>query len=454
MNKFYTIFSIFILISCSKDSGKAIDILPEDPDLPVTQILIDVNNHRQLMDGIGAACYTFPFANDIGWNWSKVKFVFDELDIHYIRIAPWFNFWEDSNDNQDPYSINWQAFDRSGITASHDLGLAQYAVSKGIEVDLGIWSVGEWMLKSKDPNIVDPAKYPELGESIATYIKYMQDHGVEIKVVEVQNEPNINAGNQYESPENLLDATAQVVDQLNRNGLQRVMLHTPNLATPDDTRNWGSPILNNDSLQSRIAAISYHTWWVDQFTSYDDIRKLGEEFNKPVWATEMGYCALADGCFGDTHFLKPETWGTAWDYAMSYYRAIDWSRAGRLYHWTILGHDAVVSPDGNRLASFWILKHYANFIPAGSFYLQGDPGDNNLLCMPFELPDRTWSAIVINQGTNDKFIRMMHDVPFTITESVQTTKTAYYRIQAQTKNKNGEDGYLIPAQSISSFKME
>lgn len=452
---FFIPAALLSFLACSNTSNnERNDTTYDPPDLSVTEIQINTTERRQPMDGVGADCWTFPFANDVGWNWDQVKFVFDELNIKYIRIAPWFNFWEEYNDNSDPDSTDWTAFDKSGITTTHDLGLARYAISRGIEVDLGIWGVSDWLLKTKDPASIDPALYPELGESIASYIKFMKDHGVDIKVAEIQNEPNIAAGNQYAGPEDLESATLQILRQLNRFGLKSVMLHTPNLATPDDTRAWGTVLLSNDTILARTAAISYHTWWVDNFSSYDDIRQFAAGKNKPVWATEIGYCALAEGCFGGTHFLKPETWGTAWDYALSFYRAIEWSRASRLYHWSLLGHDGVVSPSGSRLVSFWVLKHFANFIPAGSYYLQGDSGDANLLCMPFEFPDGTWSAILINTSSNDKFIQLSGAVPFTITEAEQTTRTAYYRIQSPIKNKKGEEGYLIPGESLTSFKMK
>jgi O-glycosyl hydrolase len=88
------------------------------------------------MDGVGAASYAFPFANDIGW------------------------------------------------------------------------------LASGSPRSIASNMYPELGETIATYLKNIENNGVPQTVTEVQNESGIEAGIQYA----------------------------------------------NASLRSRTAAVSYHTW--------------------------------------------------------------------------------------------------------------------------------------------------------------------------------------------------
>ena len=76
----------------------------------VTVVRVDPTQGYQTMDGIGACTYTFPYANDLGWDWEAVKFVFDELDLAYLRLAPWLGWWETANDNEDPYTINWEGF--------------------------------------------------------------------------------------------------------------------------------------------------------------------------------------------------------------------------------------------------------------------------------------------------------------------------------------------------------
>jgi len=360
----------------------------------------------QALDGVGAAAFAFPFASDLGWDWNSVSFVFDELDLHYIRLVSWFNLWEPVNDNADPTVVDWSALlSNDAITPWHDVPFAQFLAGRGIDVELGVWDVSDW-LAGGSPRHIAPAMYPELGESIATYLRNMINHGVPQHVTEVQNEPAIEAQIQYPSPQALRDAALAVLARLDGIGLTDVQLHGPNFHTPTGAAEWAAVWLASPSLAQRTAAVSYHTWWSDNFADYDAIRQVAEAAGKPVWATEVGYCALPSGCFGGTHFLLPETWGTAWDYALSYYRAIAWSHATRVYHWSLVGYDAVVSPTGVRYPSFYVLKQFANFIPPGARLLESESGDANVLVLAFARPDGNTSVILLNTAGTARTIRL------------------------------------------------
>lgn len=63
----------------------------------------------------------------------KVRFVFDEVDIHYVRLASWFKFWEPKNDNSDPQEIDWAGFAaHEGIIAEHDFPFARWMTQRGL----------------------------------------------------------------------------------------------------------------------------------------------------------------------------------------------------------------------------------------------------------------------------------------------------------------------------------
>lgn len=416
------------------------------------EIRVNETKRFQTMDGIGAASYAFPYANDIGWTWSSAAFVFDELQLRYIRLAPWFGFWEQNNDNSDPSSIEWSALGTNGITANHDVAYSQFLTRKNVEMMLGVWDVADW-LAGDSPRAVAPSMYPELGESIASYLVNLQNKGVPQKFVEVQNEPDITAAIQYPSPQALRDAALAVVDQLDRNGLTGVKLHGPNLASPNNVADWAAVWLADSKLKARTAAISYHTWWVDSFGEYDAIRQIADSNGLPVWATEVGYCALTTGCFGGTHFLRPETWGTAWDYAMSHYRAIAWSHASRTYHWTVLGHDAVVSTGGQRYPSFYVLKQFANYIPPGAVFVDGASGDAGVLVLAFVWQTGEVSAVLLNTGSAPKTMRLTSvrgDAWSRPTGA--TTADGSFEIPPQVGG-SGPWRVTLPAQSVTSLKL-
>lgn len=358
-----------------------------DPD----EIRLNDTVRFQKLDGVGANSYAFPFVNDNGWNFDAVKDVFDELDLHYIRLASWFEFWEPEQG----------VYDRSGIINAHDLRFAQFLTSKDITVELGVWNAADWLLASTNPRRVNPARYPELGASIASYVNFMRDSGVQMKITEIQNEPGIEARMIYSSPEDVRDAAKALIHALDDAGLEDVMIHGPNWHAPLAAGDRAAEVwLEDEELRERTIALSYHTWWVDSFERYDAIRQLAEKYGKPVWATEVGFCALPGGC-NNGHYLRPETYETAFDFAMSYYRAIDWSRAERLYHWTVLGHDPIVEPGtGARYPSFYALKHFSNYIAPGSRMIETASGDPEVLSLAFLHPNGDRTMVLINTSTN------------------------------------------------------
>jgi O-glycosyl hydrolase len=275
----------------------------------------------------------------------------------------------------------------------------------------------------------------------------MQDSGVPMSHVEVQNEPAINAAIQYASPEDLRDAALALIDQLDRNGLSHVMLHGPNYHMPPETADWAEVWLADDTLRARTAAVSYHTWWSETFEDYDGIREVAGRYGKPVWATEIGRWA-------DAERLQPSTWPTAWDTAMSFYRAIAWSRASRLYHWTSLGHDAIVSTSGERYPTFYTVKHFANFIPPGAVFLESASGDTEVLALCFLLPDGSLSAILLNTGGSEKTMWLSSVAGGTLAPAgAVTTSEGSYEAATAVGGPDGEGriSVTLPPQSITSL---
>ncbi|MFW5760168.1 MAG: hypothetical protein ACOCXH_04205 [Cyclobacteriaceae bacterium] len=453
--KFMFLFPLVLIFSCgSEDNNVSED---SENDLPIANVItINENISYQTMDGIGANCYAFPFADAANWSWDDVKYVFEEIDLQYIRLASWFSHWESENDNNDPNTLNLnsEAFDPLNIIKDHDLGFARFLQSRNIEIMLGIWGPASW-LANGDPKMIAEEDYDELGESIASYLLYMKQNGVTFAMTEVQNEPTITAQVKYPGGTALTKAAVEVIAQLNKYGFNDVMLHGPNLHSPSNTISWAQPMMANETVKDRIKAISYHTWWVANPQEYIDIANYAAEAGKPVWATEVGFCALKEGCnlSGEQHYLRPETWSTAWDYANSYYRAIIHSKASRVYHWSLLGHDAIVGKNGEKLPSYYIFKQFANFIPPQSQVIEASANDTDVLPMIFKLADGSFSGVIINKSkTEAKRIQIKAgNQVFTAEEVVNNKENEYDQLLDPILQDNTLD-YTLPARSITSIR--
>jgi hypothetical protein len=417
----------------------------------VAAINVDPDITYQTMDGIGAASYCFPYANDVGWEWDAVKHVFDELNISYIRLAPWLAWWETANDNDDPYTINWDGFGTvHDIINYHDVPYARFLHERGTELSLGVWDFGaaawcdecvDWLANGK-PRHIEPVLYQEMGESIGAYILHMQNNGVPIPVAEVQNEPDIEASIKYPNPEALRDAGRILLEMLDHYGLEEVMLHAPNLHAPTNNVPWIEVWLEDEILRERTVAVSYHTWWSQDPKAYNAIWQVAEQYGKPVWATEVGYHQAG-------YAIMPQTWRTSWHYAKSHYRAIAWSHATRTYIWTILGNDAAVGKDGERYPMFYVLKHFANYIPPGSVLIDSQADDKRLLPLVFRRPDGKYTAIVLNDNRSERVFNMPGD--WRAVELVTTSESAY-DIQgnpAEVNRSNGVTVFLPPLSLVS-----
>lgn len=419
--------------------------------LPVVTVRIDPAVTYQTLDGFGADCYTFPYANDIGWNWNAVEYVFDELDIAYIRLAPWLGWWETANDNADPFTLNWNGFSTvHNIIDNHDVPFGRYLTGRGIELAVGVWDFGgvteycttctDW-LASGDPRTIPPELYPEMGESIAAYILHMRENGAPVAVAEVQNEPDIPGSIRY-TPESLGEAGKVLVQMLDHYGLQDVMLHGPNLHSPGGNVPWIEAWLADESLRQRTAAVSYHTWWNDTRQDYEDIWEAAQQYGKPVWATEAGYS-------GDATNIDPQNWVTVFGFAEGYYRAIAWSHASRVYHWALLGHNAAVSPQGERYPMFYAVKHFANSIPAGAQLLDSQSADDLLYTLAFALPDGGYTVIVLNANRSERAISLS-GLQAQIESVVVSSETAY---DVQTA-PDAAGAIFLPPLSIMSIRLK
>jgi len=424
------------------------------PTPAVASVHINPSVTYQVMDGFGADCWTFPYANDIEWNWEAVKYVFDELDIAYIRLAPWLGWWETANDNEDPFTLNWGGFGSvNDIINQHDVPFAQYLHQRGIELAVGVWDFGgvgqycedntqcpDW-LAGGDPRAIPPELYPEMGESVSAYILNMQKNGVPIPAAEVQNEPDIQAGIQYPNPEALRDAGKALLEMLDHYGLENVMLHGPNLHSPTGNVRWIEPWLADETLRQRTAAVSYHTWWSEDQKDYEEIWQVAQKYDKPVWATEAGYS-------GNATSIDPQNWLTVFGFAESYYRAIAWSHANRVYHWALLGFDGAVGKQGERYPMLYAIKHFANYIPPGAALIDSQSDDRRLRTLAFALPDGGYTVIVLNTNRTPRAMTLsgLDVAPSVVIVSSEKS----YEVEVTP----GADGViLLPPLSVASIRL-
>ncbi len=434
-----------LLDAVTPSPAEADPTLASEPPPDRYQVVVDPARTYQTMDGIGANSWALAFGGSGDWNWNAVRPVFEELDLHYIRMCPWLGWWETTNDNADPWSTDWSAFGKPNNFARWwEVPFGQYLTGRGIDMDLWVGGFADWV---KDGQTYYPAHMDaEAGEYLASYVKNLVNNGVPQPVTEMMNEPDI--GQKYSSAYRLRDAAKVLLAQLDRFGLTDTMLQGPGNHRPAGTAEWARVWLADPQLRARTQAVSYHTWWDAGRAPYEAIRQVAADYDLPVWATEVGYIAVN---------IHPDSWTQALEFAQSHFRAIAWSDATRSYHWSVLGHDSAIGPNGERTATFYTLKHIANFIPPGAVRVEAAGNfDTGLQPMAFQLPDGRYSLVVINSISRDMPLDLfaIGGSSYRAVQAV-TSRSGHYE---QPLDSTGTGDQLmtltLPARSVTSFILE
>lgn len=149
-----------------------------------------------------------------------------QMKPHNFRVWVMSQWFEPTNDNNDPYTIDWNAlnFDTKEMRAlCKELDLAQEI---NAEVTIVFWgaSVGSWMAGGQTGNwLFVPKDYDEWAENCAILAKYLIDtrHYTCVKMLTPINEPNFYYGHfQYMTAANYSIICHKIADQLDRLGIK------------------------------------------------------------------------------------------------------------------------------------------------------------------------------------------------------------------------------------------
>ena len=427
----------------------------------------------QTMEGIGAAA-NITMLHDLGpaSGLNQLDGIMDDLQLAYFRLAPInydFNGWENP---QGTYPGKQGGSD----FVNYYVPLVQYLHGRGISVTTGIWDVAAWVASGGTPS--NPAS---LGQYLSSYTQWMGQQNAAMELVEIMNEPdnpqsNSNV-NKYGNPSQLVSSAIATIGSLDGLGMSTMNLVGPETSMPSQTVSWVTPWCANSTLLQRTAAITYHTWWDDQTTPdvgvFTDIWNAARSCGKPVWATEVGYCAYNPVCPAGHHFQQ-DTWSTAWDDALAFYKALGFSHVSRAYYWMLYGWDGAVyvnpsSPtmiagsdggslastnhvNGERLPTYYILKHFSAFIPKGSVFIGSRTGNANVLALAFSRLDGKFSLILINKGASSATltVNVNGKSAASVTKMFTSTDGNYYRAASPLP---AASSVQLAASSVSSLEI-
>lgn len=270
------------------------------------RIHVDPNKEYQRIDGFGVN-YTGPYYRPD----QKAMFdmLIDDLGATQFRVVPYYVYsnWEETNDNDDPNSMNWEYYNDRYSTPVFEATWAglRYLNSKGIRPVIALMGpVPQWMMDDKapppqhkvcQPNVpaklqghLNPAMYGEFAEEVVSMVEYarVQAH-IDFEYFSPFNEtdcyppegPRIDPD---EAPK-VLDAVAR---RLKKEGLGDVRLVVPDNAVI--TNDYTDPILRDDDLMKQVGAFTFHTYGEDSVGPQVARVQASKYPSEPVWLTEYG----------------------------------------------------------------------------------------------------------------------------------------------------------------------
>ena len=328
-------------------------------------ITVDLSSEYQTMDGTGGNAYGFI----TGSNWSPkvLDMIINDLTVSHIRFRSAINQWEPSNDNSDPFSINWSGFNDS--KAVHDdFVLLQKLSTAGIECILGIWEVPDWMVLNPGAGqnrIIPPKLYTEFAELIVSYILYAKsNYGANITCLSIQNEPNIGIYN-YFSADEMANVTEVVLNHLDVFGLGYIKLHVGDVNEPASAIAYFEASMDRQTIAPRTQAVSYHTWHNMTEPILANIRDFAKEYGVSSWATEVG-----------SNPLDSKTFDWALGSMKNHHFAYKYAHSSMSFQWCLGGAETSIEKDGTPNPIYHALKHYHHHIRPGSVRVgaYGDTG--------------------------------------------------------------------------------
>jgi O-glycosyl hydrolase len=323
------------------------------------KVYIDLTIEHQTMDGTAGNIYS----DALGYHENVMKLITSDLNLTHVQVRAWLvdgngeNGWEPQNDNGDSSNINWSAFKDEGDVHT-DFMMMKELSKAGIKPALGVFDVPDWMVTDPSAYVyrhIPNHMYPEYAEFVVSFLLYAKsEYDVDIKIVQIQNEPNIG-WRVYYSPEELADITEVLLDTLDAYGLSHVKLHVGNVNKPTAAISYWEASLKRPAIAARAAAASYHTWEDMTKGVVEKLKVYCHDQCVQCWATEVG-CGT----------LGSHTWAYGAGSMRKHYQAINWSDASMTFQWTLAGAEGSIGPCGEPYPVYHLIKHFYQHIKPGS----------------------------------------------------------------------------------------
>ncbi|MGC8642223.1 MAG: hypothetical protein ACP5XB_20360 [Isosphaeraceae bacterium] len=374
------------------------------PDTTPAHLTLDAKGVRNRFDGFGGN-YCFAIESPV------TQYTLDHLKVAWARTEMSLALWEPENDNDSPNEINWDAFKRRDTLDSRlrrEWLLMKQIQDKGIPYVISAWRVPRWLTEptgrrsGSRSRRLRPEMWPEMLESVGSYLLYAKEHyGVE-PILFSFNEANIGVDLLLTAEEHH-QMIKRLGAHLKKLGLQTKML-LGDTGSTRGTHTFCLPTANDPEAMQYVGAVAFHSWGGASARDYRAWSDLADRLHLPLLDTELGVDA---GAYRDRSY---DSFFYALREVEMYQDVILEARVRGTQQWEFtndysLVHEkrdaagkSVIEPT----ARFYFVKQFCNLTPHGSDVLTTTSDQPRVRLTAFRGKEGVLSLYVANLGAGRK----------------------------------------------------
>lgn len=389
-----TAISLFFFYSCLNQTKN-------DKD-DIISLHFDGSKEFQQIDGIGVN------ANTASWDESlkpALNMLLDSMNATIWRvIVESVEKWEDVNDNNDPFTFNWDYYNKLYETPKFQKvwDMIRYLNQHGITDKLMINFMGAvplWM----GGEVVKPEFEDEYIEMLVSFFYYARNvQHLHIGLISPMNESDIRREGPTVGPKQYVRLLKKMIYRMKDLGLGDIPYVAPDVAGIENGVNDFLPELMTDSVvMSKIAHLGLHsyyglyTWGGNEKVDINAFIKQSSYPKSDYWVTEWNaWCDSCDnGILGEYNydfaskcvgylldlFKNGATAGLVWEGYDSYY---EHHAPSSFSYWGILGYDHSSKTYYPR-KHFYAISQVSKFVSPGSSQIAVSGADSSLVVLAF-----------------------------------------------------------------------
>ena len=243
---------------------------------------------------------------------------------------------------------------------------------------ISVWDVPDEFIvdpSKKQQRVIKPEAYDEIIQMLTSFfLKAKNEYGVEVDQFSFNES---DGGYQIIfSPEATIVFVKKAGAAFESAGLKTKFLWADTAQTKG-TVEFATRIFSDPEIWKYLGPLSFHCWWSEGIpdSEFERIAGLGKAWNKEVWCSELGFDAMS---------WKIKGMNKSWDYGLRFariaYRMMKFAEVEVSLYWTWQNNYAIMSSDlQEKYPSYYITRHYVDFLNSGTQIVHSDSSDPELL---------------------------------------------------------------------------